>query len=594
MLRQALSCIQRGWHVFPCIPRDKWPRIAKKDGGHGYKDATLDEAQIRAWWTQWPDCNPGIATGKSGIVVCDVDNGITEDTLTRWCEDHGIPATYAVRTGSRPKFKVQLYFSNPQGHTVPSFNHWEDGEQSGDVRGTTWGHVLAAGSVHPSGAAYEVLWDLPLAPVPDFVRGLKLCPPKDKEGKPLPPRTLADTGPISEWRNDAMTRLLGQARAQGQDDDQIAETAHRLNDERMVLPLEEDELENIIQHACEWEIGEPDPVVLIGGKPVNCAGLAPVDWRTHYHSFAEMESAPPITFLIDGFLPHESIAALAAPVGQRKSLIALNVAHALCTGEPLFDHFKVLKRPERVLYLCPEMGIRSFTDRLRKIGLLPEVGKSLFCRTMSAGTTLELDDLTPEELGGAVVIIDTAIRYLKGDENSSEHMRVFAASVFRLMHAGAASVLLLHHSAKGTKESNDLTLENAMRGSGELGAFLTTCWATRLQDPSEPYKSASFLTNVKQRDFESRPFEVTSGPDCRLHFVETDGPVTLKNHQGNKANKDGMDAAAEALIRANLSMSVRKLEKELAGHGIKRGTTWISKARARLQIEAGVPVLAGP
>ena len=206
-------------------------------------------------------------------------------------------------------------------------------------------------------------------------------------------------------------------------------------------------------------------------------------------------------------------------------MAALNVAWSLITGKPLFDYFKVLRQPKRVLYLCPEMGLRSFTDRVRKIGLLPYVGETLFCRTMSKGDTLQLPELQPEELEGAVVILDTAIRYLKGDENSSQDMRVFAESIFNLMprdgKPGAMAVLLLHHSLKGTKDSGELTLENCMRGSGELGAFLTSGWGTRLQDPSDAY-SPSYFKNIKPRDFDFKAFDVASqGPDgdCRLRIV---------------------------------------------------------------------------
>jgi len=64
------------------------------------------------------------------------------------------------------------------------------------------------------------------------------------------------------------------------------------------------------------------------------------------------ENAPPISFLIDGFLQREGVTAIAGPVRERKSLIALNIAHALITGEKLFGHFEVVKKPTPVLYLC--------------------------------------------------------------------------------------------------------------------------------------------------------------------------------------------------------------------------------------------------
>jgi RecA-family ATPase len=133
-------------------------------------------------------------------------------------------------------------------------------------------------------------------------------------------------------------------------------------------------------------------------------------------------------------------------VGQRKTLIALNVAHSLCTGEPLFGYFKVLKRPERVIYLCPEMGLSSFSTRLKRIGLLDYVGTTLFFQTMD-DISIKLCDLDGE-LPGSVVIVDTLTRFVDGDQNSSEDMSKFAREVFRVKRAGA-TVLLLHHSVKG-------------------------------------------------------------------------------------------------------------------------------------------------
>src|SRR5947208_6123051 len=60
--------LRRGWAVFPLdgkIPLKGW---------RGFKDATTDLGQLRRWWSQHPNANWGIATGKvSGIVVLDTD-----------------------------------------------------------------------------------------------------------------------------------------------------------------------------------------------------------------------------------------------------------------------------------------------------------------------------------------------------------------------------------------------------------------------------------------------------------------------------------------------------------------------------------------
>ena len=66
-LDAALVYASLGFHVFPC-GQNKRPRTP-----NGFKDATTDEAQIRAWWVQWPHAQIGVACGASGIVVIDLD-----------------------------------------------------------------------------------------------------------------------------------------------------------------------------------------------------------------------------------------------------------------------------------------------------------------------------------------------------------------------------------------------------------------------------------------------------------------------------------------------------------------------------------------
>jgi hypothetical protein len=574
-LDTALDCLKRGWYVFPCVPADKDPI---KDVP-GYLAGSDSEEHIRAWWTREPNANPAIATGKSGLDVLDIDKGLTDEaSLRAFMATHNLPETFAVRTGSRPAFKVQLYYAH-EGEPIKTFNGWEDGAFGGDLRGSTWGHVMAAGCIHPdSKERYEVLWDLPLAPVPEWVRNLKRAPKVE--------RALADpTAPIVEWRNDTLIRILGKHRAACADDDAIEYLAHHYNDTRVNPPLDEDELARIIHNAQRWPIGEPEVEITIGGRTAAQPEQPPepVDWRTRYLTFEQVRDAKPTSFLIEGFLALDSITCLAAPVAQRKSLIALNVAWSLCTGEPLFDYFKVVKQPERVVYLCPEMGLSSFSTRLKQIGLLEYVGRTLFCQTMD-DHSVKLSELDGE-LPGAVVIIDTLTRFVEGDQNSSEDMARFAQEVFRLKRLGA-TVLLLHHSIKGAN-GGPLSLDSAMRGSSELAAFVTSCWATRLKDPDAPYNSSSLLVNVKQRDFESKPFEVTSDATCRLHILGEPGQIS--------EIKSKKDAEAEqvlaALLKDSPKLGINKLQGALRDAGHRRGVNWVTKARAAV-LGTGVTVSA--
>jgi hypothetical protein len=271
---------------------------------------------------------------------------------------------------------------------------------------------------------------------------------------------------------------------------------------------------------------------------------------------------------------------IGAFVGQKKTLLALNIVWALCSGEALFGKFTVNHKPDRVLYLGPENGLISFASRVNKIGLREHLGKTFFYTTLSMPEKLPLTDLTLEEIHGAVVFIDTAIRYVEGDENSSTHMKEFAELAFSLIRDGAECVVLLHHSPKAATKASELTLENSFRGTGELTAFLSVALALRTQNMDDEYNSPSLVRFVKQRDFEPRPgsFEVlTSRETCRMTFVQdSHGAVVM---QKSNANKDGKDEAAEVIIRQHPGLSGAAIEQELAKVGIARRKSWICARR---------------
>jgi len=188
LLDVALDCVRRGWYVFPCKPQSKRPMTL-----HGFKDATLDEATIRAWWEKTPDANPAISTGPSKLLVVDNDHGLTSrGDATAWMERNGFPLTYAVRTGRRPEFGLQLYY---QADGSRGCAGWKLNGCAGDIR-AEGGYVMAAGSIHPdSGEAYTALLDgTPVAPAPQRVKDLA------PETRTYDPATAVDDATADEWK----------------------------------------------------------------------------------------------------------------------------------------------------------------------------------------------------------------------------------------------------------------------------------------------------------------------------------------------------------------------------------------------------------
>jgi hypothetical protein len=167
-----------------------------------------------------------------------------------------------------------------------------------------------------------------------------------------------------------------------------------------------------------------------------------------------------------------------------KTWIWLCVVKALLTGEPLFNvpDLKVPRQSKRVIYLCPEAGRTSLRKRLRVLGLIEHLydpitnphGR-LYLRSLSKGAKLKLDDPKLFELAkGADIFIDTAVRYLEGDENSSGDVKVLTENILNLLGtAGARSMWVAHHSGKSFASATEITLENCARGSSEFAAALT-------------------------------------------------------------------------------------------------------------------------
>ncbi|GAA2849512.1 hypothetical protein GCM10010472_03120 [Pseudonocardia halophobica] len=149
----AERAVAAGFHVFPVRPRAKTPAIPAWE-----QAATRDPAQIERWWRSVP-FNVGLAVGRSGIVVIDLDQPKPDTTdparrarsgreaLLDLAVAHGqvLPVTASVRTpsgGEHRYFRMPngVELRNSQGLLAPLI----------DTRGAG-GYVLAAGSVLPAG-----------------------------------------------------------------------------------------------------------------------------------------------------------------------------------------------------------------------------------------------------------------------------------------------------------------------------------------------------------------------------------------------------------------------------------------------------------
>lgn len=171
-LAVALEYASIGWRVFPCEPRGKKPLI--KDWPNA---ATTRPEAIEAWFSEWPDANIGIATGRgSGFFVIDVDGEQGSRSLNNLESEIGpLPETLEAMTGGGGRHLLQQY---PKDREVRNKQSFRPGL---DIRGEG-GYIIAAPSIHPeTGNRYEWPYGMEeeVAKCPD--KWLDIIAPMDKQ-----------------------------------------------------------------------------------------------------------------------------------------------------------------------------------------------------------------------------------------------------------------------------------------------------------------------------------------------------------------------------------------------------------------------------
>jgi hypothetical protein len=267
------------------------------------------------------------------------------------------------------------------------------------------------------------------------------------------------------------------------------------------------------------------------GNVKNDASLDQRGGTAIFHTYEEFENAPPITFSIEGILQNGCATMIAGLSGHGKTLVMLSLAKALLSGhkhKKLWHHFKVRKTAKRVLYLIPESGITPFKDRLERFHLYHylEDGR-LLVHTLSKGPIPALSD--PQVLAhvkDAYVFLDPTIRFEKGNENEAvDNQQGLANDIFVLLRAGALAVVAAHHAPKNFAKETVMTLENMLRGTGDIGAMVATAWGIKQLDAE---KNIIHIENLKARDFEPcSSFQIIGRP-----YINEEGGFRMHKKPG--------------------------------------------------------------
>jgi len=526
VLRSARKYIRRHWKVVPIRPKEKVPR--RKD----WPNERIKKTEIPNHFSEGD--NIGILLGEPSHWIVDVDLDCNEavELAPSFLPETG--RVYGRETRQASHYLYQSKDTKPMIFNDPEPSGPEDACLL-ELR-STGQQSLAPPSIHPSGE--RIRWmkrGEPARVSPDKLRivvermaAATLLARRWKEGV-RSEITLSLSGALlrASWKKETVSQFIKAIVLATRDKElkkrmaAVEATAdkHAKGEQVTGIPRLVELLgEKTVSSICKW---------LGIGTENSIASRGQLEHADIFHTYEEFKNAAPISFSIEGILQNGSATMIAGLSGHGKTLVMLSLAKALLSThrhKKLWNEFNVLETASRVLYLIPESGITPFKARLKRFHIYHHLKDGrLLVHTLSKGPTPELSD--PRILAAAkdaYVFLDPTIRFVKGNENeAADNQRGLANDIFALDRAGARAVIAAHHAPKNFSKESVMTLENMLRGTGDIGAMVATAWGIKQLDAE---KNIIHIENLKARDFQPRgPFQVIGRPhineegDFRIH-----------------------------------------------------------------------------
>jgi len=184
------------------------------------------------------------------------------------------------------------------------------------------------------------------------------------------------------------------------------------------------------------------------------------------------------SWLVEGYIPNNSITLLGGKRGFYKSWGALQLAVAIATGQPFLSKYKTSQC--NVLYVDEENGQESLYERISKIKKGMGITEPITGLAFSSLNGFKIDNREiREELERfiqenniRVIIVDTLRRVFRSEENDAREMNeLFADRLRPLTTRYGITWVLLHHLRKGISGKPISDHLDELRGSSEMANY---------------------------------------------------------------------------------------------------------------------------
>lgn len=576
--RTALEYLERGWSVIPISARTKIPPVGMP--WHMYQERLPTKEEVDAWWTMYPDANIAIITGSiSGLVVVDVEKRSLELQYLQ----HNYPTPYEVLTGGGGR---HLIYSYPRtGERVSNFINKKEGV---DLR-AEGGYVIAPPSYHPSGRRYEWLRTGSGRP-PEYSSaiteryGRGAATERSNGIKNEKWLTEIMQGVEEGGRHDAAARLAGYWLSKGIPADVTTEMLLDWNTKNSP-PIESSEIARTVKSVARTQERH-------ASRPAQerrriASEVDSVDEPFGLLSFDKYMSKygdTPVKWLIENWIPDNTIAMAVAPPGTYKTWMELALAVSVASGRPFLNQFPVQKTGPVIIVQQEDfhgqvaerlaLAVKSMFD----FGADPALDNDLFRLTtppslpiylhphrrlrFEDGVVMEALEEKIRSIRPALVIIDPL--YSTGE--TSDFMVELVNNMWPLKDMRdryGCSFFIAHHTGKG---KNDSTNREGGWGSQFLNAFIETGWQIRRKDEKD---TATIKRHFKVReDLEETivKFDISTDPPYKFNVQfrtpsakeeATPDILAILDEHGPKTQQELRDITG--LNRATISRRLQKL-----------------------------------
>lgn len=517
LLRAALFyALRMGWPVFPLKPRSKDPITP-----HGFKDATLDEAQIRVWWSKWPNANIGIPTGiRHWVFDVDPRNG-GDDSLMGLVAQYGALAdTIQQITGGGGS---QRFYEPPDQMKIGCHTAVWPGI---DIKGEG-GYVVVPPSIHPSGNPY--IWDgadpitkQTIAPAnPWLLSEINKRTNGHHEPFELPEKIAKGTQHTTLFKMGASMRRKGCGYAE------ILEALWQVNQKHCDEPGPRENIEKLAESVCkQYPAGD--------GPSGNGAAAAPkkefvLPKPRSVRELREAALALPAP-LIEDLLPRRGLALMTGAQRAGKTIFAAQVAIALATNKPLMGNYRLCANgPVIVMEKDDPAGDATFKDIYDKSDVPKDApidyyGKQEIPIALGSGFCEWLEIIIPR--AGAVLVVLDSYTALRGERKSGGDIVHIERGEIEELDALAKKlgclILLLHHESITTRSNG--TLDWDARGAGTYGMSMAAeCQIAICRYRDLSIDSPERLARFRSRHMKEHQMAISYSPKTGLFDHVIDG-----------------------------------------------------------------------